>query len=150
MVAELEKQGITEAEAIREAQKLIQTGSSIPIANPIAAGDKFYKLVSEGGSIGADSPFWATKDELKLLKGMSYDNIADRFGLPLASQQGTRFQVMEITAFRENTSFTSVIAPTTEIGMNGVIWTQNGNGLQTLLTNRSAFTNPKLLDITFP
>lgn len=150
LVRQFEEQGMSEKRAIRAARKLIKTGSSMPMANPIEVGDKLYKVVTEGTSVGANSAFWATDTELRTLSGMTYDQVAEKLGLPLASQQGASFQVMEITAFRSGTSFTSVIAPTTEVGANGTTWSQRGRGLQTLLTDRSMFTQPKLTSIKFP
>ncbi|MBZ2210091.1 PAAR-like domain-containing protein [Massilia soli] len=150
LVRQFEEQGMSERTAIKEARELIKTGSSPPMANPIEVGDKLFKVIPEGRSVSQSSAFWATDAELRTLKGLTYDQIADKLGVPLASQQGTKFHVMEITAFRNGTSFTSVIAPTTEVGANGVIWSQRGGGLQTLLTDRSIFTQPKLTAIKFP
>jgi uncharacterized Zn-binding protein involved in type VI secretion len=150
MVAEFEKQGRSVREAIEEAAVLIRSGSTLPLPNPIEVGDKFYKLISKGGTVGENSAFWATKEELGRLKGMTHDQIADRLGLPLASQSGTIFEVMEITAFRNGATFSSLIAPTAEIGANGVLWSQRGGGIQTLLTDRSLFTKPILTGIQYP
>jgi uncharacterized Zn-binding protein involved in type VI secretion len=150
MVQEFLDQGLDQAEAIRATNKLIETGSSLPQANPFEIGDKLYKVVSEGGTVGAHSEYWMTRDQLSSFKGMSYDEIADRLGLPLASQQGVRYQVVEITAWRSGTTFTSVVAQTSEIGANGVVWSQSGKGIQTLVTDRSKFTLPKLINIDFP
>lgn len=58
-------------------------------------------------------------------------------GIPLESQQTTRFEVVEITATRDTTVFQSKIAPTTQNG-----WPQDGGGTQTLVTDRSAFSSP--------
>ncbi|MBZ2207614.1 PAAR-like domain-containing protein [Massilia soli] len=150
MVHEFEKTGLSPAEAVQKTKDLMQTGSTIPLPNPIEIGDKFYKIIPEGGQVGPSSAFWATEAELATLRGASYDQIADRVGIPLISQQGIRFEVVEITAIRQGTSFTSVIAPTKEIGSNGVIWSQNGGGLQTLLADRSIFSAPRLTSIIFP
>jgi hypothetical protein len=150
MVKEFEKTGLSADTAIQRTKDLMHTGSSIPLPNPIQVGDKFYKIIPEGGNVGANSAFWATEGELATLRGLSYDQIADRPGLPLASQQGSRFQVLEITALRPGTSFTSVIAPTTEIGSSGAIWSQKGGGLQTLLTDRGIFTSPRPANLRFP
>lgn len=84
------------------------------------------------------------------LRGMNYDQVAGRLGLPLNSQQGTTFEVFSMTAQRPGISFTSVIAPTTEVGMGGTVWTQPGGGLQTLILDRSIFTSPAPTGIKFP
>ena len=141
---------MSERRAINEARELIKTGSSMPMANPIEVGDKLFKVVPEGASVGPNSAFWGTETQVSTLNGLTYNQIAERLGLPLASQQGAKFQVMEITAVRNGTSFTSVIAPTTEVGANDMIWSQGGGGLQTLLTDRSIFTQPKLTTVKFP
>lgn len=150
MVAEFEKQGLGRPQAVRAAKGLMRTGSSMPLANPLDIGDKFYKLIPEGGAVGENSAFWATREQVASLRGMSYDQIADRLGMPLASQSGAVFQVVEITAFRPGTTFTSVIAATSEVGSNGVIWSQGGKGLQTLITDRNIFTAPRFVEMKFP
>lgn len=150
MIQELEKTGLDADEAYRKTKQMMRTGSTIPIPNPIEIGDKFYKIIPEGGAVGPTSAFWMTEAELAALRGASYDQIADRLGVPLASQQGVRFEVVEITAIRPGTSFTSVIASTKEIGLNGAIWSQKGGDLQTLLLDRSMLTDPKLTGIKFP
>ena len=150
MVQEFREQGFDQSEAIRATKRLMETGSSLPQSNPFVIGDKLYKVVSEGGTVGPNSEFWMTRDQFSSFKGMKYDEIADRLGLPLASQQGTKYQVMEITAWRSGTTFTSVVAPTSEIGANGVLWSQSGKGIQTLVTDRRKFTLPKLTTIYFP
>ncbi|MES2756160.1 MAG: hypothetical protein V4693_02210 [Pseudomonadota bacterium] len=150
MIAEFEKKGLKPARAIEETELLMKTGASLPVAKSIEVGDKFYKLVTEGASIGENSAFWATKDEILALEGKSYDKIANQLGMPLISQQGTRFQVSEITALRSGTSFSSIIAPTTEIGAKGIPWLQEGGRVQTLLIDRSAFSPPVVTKIKFP
>jgi uncharacterized Zn-binding protein involved in type VI secretion len=150
IVAEYEKAGFSRVEAIREARMLIKSGRSLPLPNPIEMGDKFYKVVTEGADVGKNSAFWATREEINALSGMGYDEIANALGVPLASQQGRVFEVVEITAVRPGTSFTSVIAATTEIGKNGEIWAQAGGRQQTLLLNRADFTAPRKTNIRFP
>jgi enamine deaminase RidA (YjgF/YER057c/UK114 family) len=150
LIIELEKKGLDTNEAVRQAETLMASGSSPPLANPIEVGDKLYKIVPEGGSVGSNSAFWATEQEMAALKGMSYDQIAGRLGLPLASQQGATFEVMTMSAQRPGISFTSVIAPTTEVGAGGAMWTQPGGGLQTLIVDRSIFTTPVRTGTKFP
>ena len=120
------------------------------MAKPIEVGDKFYKVVTEGLKIGDNSAFWVTKDEILTLQGKSYDQIANHLGMPLSSQQGKIFQVSEITALRSGTSFSSVIAPTTEIGSKNIGWFQEAGGVQTLLIDRSAFSSPVPTGLKFP
>ncbi len=150
MVVEFEKQGLGHERAVAEASQLIKSGSSLPVAKAVDIGDKFYKVVTEGAAVGDKSAFWATKEEVLALKGMSYDQIANKFGMPLISQQGKAFQVVEVTALRNSTSFTSVIARTTEVGANGTLWSQKAGGVQSLLIDRSAFSSPITTAITLP
>ena len=118
--------------------------------NPIEAGDKFYKVIPQGSTVGPKSAFWATEQEIASFKGLSYDQIANRTGLPLVSQQGATFEVVSVKALSPGTSFTSVLAPTTELGANGAVLSQSGGGLQTLLANRSIFSAPVKTGITLP
>ena len=150
LVIEFERKNRTRREAIEDAANLMETGSTLPQANPVGVNDKFYKVISDGNKVGPNSAFWATKRDIDALRGLSYDQVANRLGLPLASQQGTRFQVVEITAIRPNTSFTSKIAPTVEVGSDGNVWKQSGGDFQTLILDRSDFTDPLLVNIIFP
>jgi hypothetical protein len=38
-----------------------------------------------------------------------------------------------------------MIAPTEELGANGMLWTQDGGNFQTLLIDRNLFTEPQLV-----
>jgi hypothetical protein len=107
------------------------------LANPVEIGNRLYKVVPEGRMPGPNSEYWATREEIDALKGLDRDQIANRLGLPLESQQVPRFDVVEIKAMHPTTTFTSKIAPTTQNG-----WSQAGGGIQTLVTDRSAFTPP--------
>jgi hypothetical protein len=133
-----------------QAEDLMASGSTLPYANPIEVGDVFYKLVPEGTLGGAKSPFWFTESQIAPLRDLPYDQIADRLGLPLASQQESSFSLVSIRATAPGTSFTSRIAPTTEIGVGGALWQQSGGAYQTLLINRSLFTAPQVVKRTFP
>ncbi|MDQ1816574.1 hypothetical protein RBA41_25060 [Massilia sp. CCM 9210] len=137
LVASYRAQGIPPGKALEMAKELMASGSTLPKAVDLAAGDSLYKLVPEGKMPGQYSAFFATKDEVSALKGMSYDQISDRIGIPLESQQTLRFDVVEVKATRAVTVFESTIARTSQ---NGYI--QPGGGVQTLITNRSAFTDP--------
>jgi hypothetical protein len=61
MIKEFEKRGLDREAAITATEDLMSSGSSMPLANPIEVGDKFYKIVPEGGSVGTNSPFWGDK-----------------------------------------------------------------------------------------
>jgi hypothetical protein len=145
LIKEYENQGMSPDQASRKARELMETGSSLPLAKAVEPGDHLYKVVPEGNMPGPKSEYWMTKEELGKLQGLDRDQIASRLGLPLENQQTARFSVVEIRAMQPTTSFTSVIAPTTQNG-----WSQSGGGLQTLLPNRNAFTPPVNTGITLP
>lgn len=138
LIDEYKRQGMSHEDAIKKAAGLMRTGSTLPDAVNIKAGETLYKVIPEGGIVGPKSEFWATADEVKALEGRTYDGIAGRTGIPLESQQTPRFEVVEITATRNTTVFRSEIAHTTQNG-----WPQNGGGTQILVTDRGAFSNPK-------
>lgn len=130
-------QGIDLPTSARLAQELIESGSTLPKAIDLMPGDVLYKIVPDGKMPGEYSAFFATKDEISKLKNMSYDQIADRIGIPLESQQTLRFDIVEVVAKKPATVFEAVIAPTTQNG-----YRQPGGGIQTLITNRGNFTAP--------
>ncbi|NHZ36091.1 hypothetical protein [Massilia rubra] len=140
LVESYTSQGFTPAEAADKASNLMASGSTLPKAVDLAPGQSLYKLVPEGDIPGKYSAFFATKDEMSSLKGMSYDQISDRLGIPLESQQTVRFDVHEVVANRKITVFESTIARTSQNG-----YLQPGGGVQTLITDRSAFTSPVLI-----
>jgi hypothetical protein len=145
MVTQYKSQGMTDAEALRNTIEKMESGSTLPDAMSVNVGDKLYKVVPEGSMPGQYSAYFATEKELNALRGMSYDQISDRIGIPLESQQTLRFDVVEVTATRPTTVFDSVIARTTQNG-----YAQPGGGVQTLITDRGAFTDPIVTGIKFP
>lgn len=137
LVAAYRSQGFAPDRALKMSRELMASGSTLPKAVDLVAGDSLFKIVPEGTLPAPYSAFFAAKDEVTALVKMSYDQIADRLGIPLESQQTLRFDVVEVKATKAVTVFESTIAPTTQ---NGYI--QPGGGIQTLITDRSAFTNP--------
>ena len=144
LVASYTSQGMSPFEALDKASELMASGSSMPEAIALVAGDCLYKLVPAGAVPGKCSAFFATADEMSVLKGMSFDQLCDRIGFPLESQQTRRFDIYEVVAKHAITVFTSTIAGTTQNG-----YRQSGGGTQTMITNRSAFSVPVLIG-TFP
>lgn len=140
LVASYRAQGIPPGKSLDMARDLMASGSTLPKAVDLAPGDSLYKLVPEGNMPGKYSAFFATKDEVSKMRGMSYDQISDRIGIPLENQQTLRFDVVEVKATKAVTVFESKIAPTSQ---NGYI--QPGGGIQTLITNRSVFTDPTVI-----
>lgn len=145
LVDQYKSQGMTHDDALKKAREIMASGATPPVAVPLIPGDKLYKVAPEGSVPGKSSAFFATKEEIVALKGMSYDEIADRLGIPLESQQTTRFDVLELTVTQPTTVFESVIAKTTQAGYG-----QPGGGIQTIITDRSLFTDPVITGIKLP
>ncbi|GGB22386.1 hypothetical protein [Agarivorans gilvus] len=145
LVKSYEHTGLSKAQAIRRADELIRSGSTLPEAVALKKGDKLYKLVPEGEYPGEYSPYFATKSEIKSFEQARYDEITDKIGIPLESQQTNRFEVFEVEAKRDVEVFESIIAPTTQKG-----YSQPGGGMQTLITDRSEFSNPKSTNWKLP
>jgi hypothetical protein len=137
LVAQYKSQGMSHDAAILKSEELLASGSTYPKKISVTEGGKFYKVVPEGTPPGKYSAYFGTKEEIASLKGMSYDDISDRLGIPLESQQTIRFDIVEVTAIKKTNVFESVIAPTTQNG-----YSQPGGGIQTLITDRSAFSAP--------
>lgn len=147
LVKEFEEQGYSPKDATDKARYLMETGVNPPLANPVEVGDRLYKVVPEGSMPGKNSEFWGTMEEIKALQqaGLDRDGIAAQLGVPLESQQTARFDVVEIKAVRPTTTFSSTIAPTSQNG-----WIQEGGRIQTLVTDRNAFTPPVKTGIKLP
>ncbi|MGB3608917.1 MAG: hypothetical protein WA987_00975, partial [Cellvibrio sp.] len=145
LVESYEAQGMSREQAVARAANLMESGSTYPRAINVADGDKLYKIVPENNMPGKYSAFFASEKEINALQGQSYDQIADKLGIPLESQQTARFDIVEVTAKKPVTVFESVIAPTTQNG-----YAQPGGGVQTLITDRTAFTEPRLTGKKLP
>ena len=94
---------------------------------------------------GKYSAYFGTEKDIASLKGLSYDQITDRLGIPLESQQTARFDVVKIVAEKPTTVFESTIARTTQNG-----YAQPGGDLQTIITNRGAFSDPVPTGLKLP
>lgn len=145
LVDQYKAEGMTDGEALDKALELQSSGATLPKAMNLLQGDTLYKIVPERSMPNQYSPFFARESEIRLLTDMSFDQIADRFGLPLESQQALRFDVVKITANQPVTVFESIVAHTTQNG-----YAQPGGAIQILTTNRNAFSNPILTEIKFP
>jgi len=127
------------------ASNLMESGSTFPKAVSLAEGEKLYKVVPENSMPGKHSAFFGSEKEITALQGQSYDQIADKLGIPLESQQTARFDIVEVTAQESTTVFESIIAPTTQNG-----YAQPGGGIQTLITDRNIFSEPRLTGRKLP
>lgn len=145
LVQQYEDQGLSREKAVARASTLMESGSTYPKRVQVAEGERLYKVVPEGSMPGANSAFFATEKEISTLRGKSFDEISDGLGIPLESQQTTKFDVVEVTAKKDFVVFESVVAPTTQNG-----YAQPGGAIQTLITDRSAFSDPKLTGIKLP
>jgi hypothetical protein len=145
LVDQYKAQGMTERQALDKASELMESGSTPLKAIDIAPGDALYKVVPEGELGGKYSAYYATEQEIANLKGLSYDQITDRLGIPLESQQTGRFDVVQVIAKEPTTVYETVIANTTQNG-----YAQPGGGVQSLIPNRGQFTNPVVTGIKLP
>jgi hypothetical protein len=145
LVEQYKAQGMNEEQAIRKASELIESGSTPLNAIDIAPGDALYKVVPEGQMPGKYSAYFGSEQEIANLKGLSYDQITDRLGIPLESQQTMRFDVVQVVAKEPTTIYETVIANTTQNG-----YRQPGGGVQSLIPNRGIFTDPVVTGIKLP
>ncbi|MBB5211668.1 hypothetical protein [Microbulbifer hydrolyticus] len=145
MVAELESQGMSRAQAVMKAQEYLASGSELPVKKTVKKGETLYKLVPEGEAPGKYSAYFAELSDINGFEGVSYDEITDAIGIPLESQQTPKFDLVEVEALEDVTVYQSTIAPTTQNG-----YSQPGGGTQTLIVNRSRFSDPKSTGRKFP
>lgn len=145
MVAVLESQGMPRAKAVMKAQEFLASGSELPVKKTIKKGGKLYKLVPAGEEPGPYSAYFAELSDINGFEGVSYDEITDAIGIPLESQQTAKFDLVEVEALEDVTVYQSTIAPTTQNG-----YAQPGGGKQTLIINRSQFSQPKSTGRKFP
>ena len=145
VVESYRSQGMDLETAVGYAEQLIRSGSTLPKKVIIKKGQTLYKAVPEGTMPGEHSAYFATRDDINRLEGVSYDEISDQLGIPLESQQTQKFDIVEVEALQDTEVFQSQIAPTTQCG-----YSQPGGATQTLITNRSAFSAPRSTGIKRP
>ncbi|AQQ69201.1 hypothetical protein Mag101_17355 [Microbulbifer agarilyticus] len=145
MVEVLESQGLSRAEAVMKAQEFLASGSELPVKKTVKQGEKLYKLVPAGETPGKYSAYFAELSDIQGFEGVSYDELTDAIGIPLESQQTLKFDLMEVEALEDVTVYQSTIAPTSQNG-----YSQPGGGRQTLIINRSQFSDPKSTGRKFP
>jgi hypothetical protein len=138
-------QGMDLETAVGYTETLLRSGRTLPEKILIKKGQKLYKVVPEGTMPGEHSAFFATKQDIDLLEGISYDDISDQLGIPLEIQQTIKFEIVEIEALHDTEVFQSVIAPTTQCE-----YPKPRGAIQTLVTNRKAFYEPKTTGIKRP
>ncbi|MBX3659687.1 MAG: filamentous hemagglutinin N-terminal domain-containing protein [Ramlibacter sp.] len=137
MISVLKGAGLATDDAARIAKDLIITGSTLPAPKVLQAGDQLLKVVPTGDRVTAISPFWATQVEIaELAKNPAA--LASRLGLPPGSQ-AVSYDLYVIQAKTTTTVFESQVANTLDT-LTGV--RQAGGATQTLVLDRSLFTNP--------
>ena len=122
------------------------TGKALPIPTTVGQGFELVKVVprttSGGDVVSSHTPYFVTRQEFDNLSLLSFDQIAQRLGLP--AEQGLRgtqlgFDVYAIVPKNGVTPkvFASEVAP---IQQGSYVAT--GGAQQILVPNRSAWTDP--------
>lgn len=131
--------------ATKKADELINSGRSVPVPMQATAETRLYKLVPQSSAYGPkpDSPYFI--DAVQLRRIQQNPALAnDMLGLP-AGSQGTGFRVYEVQP-KPNVTPTvyqsDIATATNKAGPIAV-----GNATQTLVPNRSLWTEPKLTNI---
>ncbi len=137
MIDTLKAVGLSADEAEKIVSNLIKTGATVPTATGLKTGDQLVKLVPTGSGVGPTSPYWLTQAELTQL-AKEPAKLAERLGLPPGSQ-APNFDIYVIQAKQSVTVFESTVAKTADT-LSGA--TQSGGANQTLVLDRSQFTQP--------
>ena len=138
--------GVSENFAKDLTADLILTGKALPIPTTVGQGFELVKVVprttSGGDVVSSHTPYFVTRQEFDNLSLLSFDQIAQRLGLP--AEQGLRgtqlgFDVYAIVPKNGVTPkvFASEVAP---IQQGSYVAT--GGAQQILVPNRSAWTDP--------
>ena len=122
--------------------EVIKTGSTIPAKVFYQQGDELYKVVPKGESVGSNSPFWMTLDELNSLKASG--GIEQKLGLPLDSH-GVKYDVYKISANQNSNVYQSIVANTIESG-----YSTSGGATQSLVLKRSNWSSPSKVEEIIP
>lgn len=134
IIEEYQNAGLPLSQAEMYAKGLIESGSTVPVKKVI--NEPLFKIVSSGTTPSDMTPYWFTKGELENLKRDPIDAL-NKLGIPLQSH-AVKFDVYEIKPKGIATVFESKIAPTQQGSFK-----QSGGATQTLVTNRSQFTDAK-------
>lgn len=127
------------------AKELIESGRSFPVPMQATSDTKLYKLVPDSSAYGPkpDSPYFVNASQLqRLQQNPSLAN--DILGLPPSSQAPV-FKVYEVQPQPNTTPtvYQSDVATATNKAGSAVV----GNATQTLVPDRSLWTEPKLTNI---
>ena len=117
---------------------VIKTGSTTPAKVVYQQGEELYKVVPKGESVGPNSPFWITLDELNSLK--TSGGLEQKLGLPLDSH-GVKYDVYKISANQNSNVYQSTIANTIESG-----YSTTGGATQSLALQRYNWSSPSKIE----
>ncbi|QPF73475.1 hypothetical protein G8A07_11465 [Roseateles sp. DAIF2] len=133
------------AGAEKKADELINSGRSVPVPMQANAEMKLYKLVPEKSAYGprSDSPYFVDSAQLqRIQQNPALAN--DILGLP-AGSQGAGFKVYEMQPQPKATPTIYQSNVATATNKNGPVVV--GNATQTLVPDRSQWTEPKITKI---
>jgi hypothetical protein len=136
MVRELERNGLSEDEAIYVAREFIATGATLPVARPIDVTDKLVKIVPGNGAPTSNTGYWMTMSEFNSLRA-DPANMANKLGLP-SWQHADNYSIYQITPRPGALVYESKVASTIENGKP----VTSGGATQTIVVNRDQFTLP--------
>lgn len=129
------KPGTDDAFIYKKAEEQVMAGGTLPTpADP----QTLYKAVPTGDGVTPTSPYYLTKDQLNqgITSGNDFGSAA---GLPLKTHADS-YDIFQVNPTSSAAPiYQSPIAPTSEL--NGA-YTTNSNLTQTLLTNKSGWTDP--------
>lgn len=121
--------------------ELVSSGSQLPKAISIKAGEQLVKVVPEGQQVSSYSPFFTTKSSLEKASN-SRATLADLFGLPKVSES-PRYSIYQVEAEVNSRVFVSPVAPTVEKLIH-----REGGALQYIILNRKLWSDPILVGNT--
>jgi len=145
LIQQFRQEGSSIKVAELRARSALQTGETLPVVSVAKPGEKFFKLVPESSTRGPSNvtEFFIDQKQLDDLLSGKPINIGSEFGLPNKTSANS-FKVFEVTV-KDNQAplvFRSKIAPVIDDGI-----VKEGGKVQALLPKRSAFTEPKQVDI---
>jgi hypothetical protein len=149
LISEYQAAGVTADDALKYATDVLKTGNALPVARTVSANEELIKVVPRNSAgndgVGASSPYFMTRSEYDALSKLSPGEIGQRLGLP--AEQSARGAQLGFEAYsikpKPGTTpkvFASTVAPV-EQGTH----TAAGGAQQTIVPNRSLWTEPKPL-----
>lgn len=139
LVRAFEAQGFGTDEAVRQASRLIGTGSTLPVATPLDTTDVLFKFVPKGAGVSPNTAFFTTGEQAAFYSA-NPEMIGDAFGLPLQSQAG-EYDLYMVRPNGGAVVYESTVAPTVQ-----GTWQQDGQAIQRLIIDRNQFTPPVKVD----